>query len=60
MQEAWIQLQCPACEETWEENPAKLPSPDSDFTCNHCGSTRSMAEFARAARDLEILRDFHS
>lgn len=60
MQEAWIQLKCPSCEATWEANPADLPAPDADFTCTHCGKTRRMSEFARAARDLEILRDFHA
>lgn len=59
MQEAWIQLKCPACEETWEANPADLPAPDAEFSCDHCGTSRPMAEFARAKRDLEILEEFH-
>ena len=60
MPEAWIQLQCPGCEETWEANPGDLPPPRDTFTCTHCGRDRRMAEFARAERDLEILRDFHT
>ena len=29
MQEAWIQLQCPGCEEQREANPADLPEPQA-------------------------------
>ncbi|PSP46640.1 hypothetical protein BRC60_09825 [Halobacteriales archaeon QH_1_68_42] len=33
MQEAWIQLQCPGCEEQREANPADLPGPQATRTC---------------------------
>ena len=59
MQEAWIQLQCPNCEEQWEANPADLPAPDSTHACEHCGVERRGAEFAKTARDFEILEEFH-
>jgi hypothetical protein len=59
MQEAWIQLQCPACEEQWEANPADLPGPDEAYTCDHCSAERRIAEFAKTARDFEILEEFH-
>ncbi|MCT9098303.1 hypothetical protein [Haloarchaeobius sp. HME9146] len=59
MQQAWIQLQCSACDEGWEANPAQLPEPKRDFTCKHCGTTRRMAEFAQTQTDLRILKEFH-
>ena len=59
MNEAYIQLSCPKCEEHWEANPGNLPAPKTPFTCNHCGTTRPTAEFARTARDFEILASFH-
>ncbi len=58
MVEAWIQLQCPSCDEEWERSPSDLPGPDADFTCNHCGETRRVAEFMMTQRDLEILEEF--
>lgn len=60
MVEAWIQLLCPKCEETWEANPNDLPAPSKKFSCNHCQTTRPMAEFMRTARDLEILENLYS
>lgn len=60
MQEAWIQLHCPACDEQWEANPADLPEPGAEFTCGHCGETRSVVEFAKTQRDFEILEAFHA
>ncbi|MDG5777093.1 hypothetical protein VB773_21130 [Haloarculaceae archaeon H-GB2-1] len=59
MTEAWIQLQCPQCGETWEANPSKLPTPGAEFRCRHCGATRPTSEFMRATRDLEVLEAFH-
>ena len=59
MDEAWIQLQCPDCETTWEENPADLPEPGAETACEACGDTRSACEFMHTARDLEILEEFH-
>ena len=60
MQEAWLQLQCPACETDWEEKVNDLPAPESDYECHDCGSTRPLSEFMQTARDLEILREFRA
>jgi len=59
MSEAWIQLQCPECDETWEANPGDLPVPGERFVCNHCGVSRPVAEFMRTQRSFEILETFH-
>jgi len=59
MQEAWIQLRCPACETQWEANPADLPAPQETQTCDSCGETRRLSELAKTARDLEVLEEFH-
>lgn len=59
MPEAWIQLQCPDCTEHWEENPADLPDPRDELTCEHCGGDRPVSEFTRTTRDFEILQQFH-
>ncbi|MFB6310985.1 MAG: hypothetical protein ABEH64_07360 [Salinirussus sp.] len=59
MNEAWIELQCPACGEDWEANPAELPAPDERFRCNHCGEERPTGEFALTTRGFEILEEFH-
>jgi len=59
MPETWIDLQCPSCGETWEDSPADLPEPGQDFTCNHCGTERPMAEFMRTDRNLEMWEAFH-
>lgn len=60
MQEAWVQLQCPDCTEQWEANPADLHRPDREFTCKDCGGTRPLSEFARTARDFEIIEEFNA
>ncbi|MBV0922977.1 hypothetical protein KTS45_02090 [Halomicroarcula limicola] len=60
MQEAWLQLQCPACEEDWEEKVADLSGPESSFECDSCGETRPLSEFMQTSRDLEVLREFHA
>jgi len=59
MPEAWITLECPECGEDWEANPADLPAPDDAFTCNHCGKTHPISEFAKTKRGFEILESFH-
>ena len=59
MPETWIDLQCPSCGETWEDSPADLPEPGRDFTCNHCGTERPMAEFMRTDRNREMWQAFH-
>jgi rRNA maturation endonuclease Nob1 len=58
MVEAWIQLRCPACERTWESSPTDLPPPGEAFECASCGETRSVAQFMKDQRDLEILKQF--
>ncbi|GCF12227.1 hypothetical protein Harman_01620 [Haloarcula mannanilytica] len=58
MQEAWLQLQCPACSVTWEEHVSDLRAPDTPFDCDDCGTERSLSEFMRTARDLEVLQEF--
>lgn len=60
MQEAWIQFLCPSCDEQWEANPADLPEPGAAYACEDCGDERPVAEFARTARDFEILASFHA
>lgn len=59
MSEAWIQLLCPECERMWESSPGDLPAPGERFACERCGATRSVSEFARTQRDLDILESFH-
>lgn len=59
MREAWVTLECPNCHETWESNPGDLPAPGEEFTCNHCGETRSISEFTKTQRGFEILESFH-
>jgi hypothetical protein len=59
MQEAWIQLSCPTCDEQWQENPTELPKPGESFTCDHCEATRTVSEFTKTARDFEMLESFH-
>ena len=60
MTEAWIQLTCPDCSEHWEANPADLPAPGDPFDCPACGERRSVSEFTRTGRDLEILEQFQA
>jgi tRNA(Ile2) C34 agmatinyltransferase TiaS len=57
MRPTWVNLQCPACGRTWEAEPADLPPPEEDFTCDNCGTDRPTAEFMRTERNLEMLRD---
>jgi len=59
MQEAWIQLQCPDCATEWEASVSDLPASSQQFQCDHCDSSRPMAEFTKTARDLEVLRDMN-
>lgn len=58
MQEAWVQLRCPACTNSWEDRVADLSNPETPFTCTDCGTERPLSEFMRTARDLEVLREF--
>lgn len=59
MREAWIHLQCPDCEEQWEADPADLPAPGGEFTCEECGSRRPIAEFVKTKEGLQIHEQFH-
>ena len=58
MQEAWLQLQCPACSVSWEERVSDLSAPDTQFDCDDCGTERPLSEFMRTTRDLEVLQEF--
>ena len=59
MNEAWIQLRCPSCQEDWEANPTDLPAPDRSFECPYCGESGTMRAFMKTERGLEILGEFH-
>jgi len=59
MQEAWIQLQCPDCSTDWEAKISELPPSSERFQCDHCDVSHPTAEFAKTARDLEVLRDMN-
>jgi hypothetical protein len=59
MNEAWIQLRCPDCQEDWEAGPTDLPGPDATFSCPYCDETASMREFMKTPRALDILEEFH-
>jgi len=54
--EAYVQLVCPECRKSWEENPSGLPAPESNFHCPGCHATRRMSEFMRTDRDLATLK----
>jgi tRNA(Ile2) C34 agmatinyltransferase TiaS len=54
--EAFVELTCPDCEKHWESSPSSLPSPGEGFQCPDCGGRHPLSEFARTARDLEVLR----
>ncbi|MFW6448853.1 MAG: hypothetical protein ACOC0X_04855 [Halobacteriota archaeon] len=56
MREAYVQLRCPVCGKDWQANPGDLPGPDEGFSCPDCEDTRTMTEFMRTARDLEIYK----
>ena len=58
MQEAWLQLQCPACSVAWEARVSDLSAPETQFACDDCGAERSLSEFMRTTRDLEVLQEF--
>lgn len=58
MVEAWIELRCPACEQTWEASPTDLPTSDATLECSSCGERQRTALFMKDQRDLEILKQF--
>lgn len=60
MQEAFVDVKCPNCEKTWEEQPHDLPEPDTDFECPACGERRYLSEFMDSKRDLEVVETFHA
>jgi hypothetical protein len=39
--------------------PSNLPPRDSEFTCEHCGSTAPVADFVATQEGLKILETFH-
>lgn len=57
MDEAWITLQCPDCNERREANPADFDGPSVDHECDACGATHTLSEFCETKRDLEILTE---
>ena len=59
MREAWIRLECPACTEQWERDPADLPAPGNEYACEHCGDERPIVEFVKTKEGLEIHENFH-
>ena len=59
MREGWIQLECADCGEQWTADPADLPAPGNRYDCDHCGSERPIAEFAKTPQGLNILEEFH-
>lgn len=59
MEKAWIQLQCPGCEQQWEADPTDLPPPETSWSCPHCGTTHHVSEFTKTTRAFEILSEFH-
>lgn len=59
MREGWIQLECVDCEEQWDANPADLPSPGNEYSCDHCDSERPITEFMKTQRGFDILKEFH-
>ncbi|TQR22547.1 hypothetical protein C9J85_04565 [Haloferax sp. wsp5] len=44
------------------QSPARrvsdLPAPETLFVCDDCGAERSLSEFMRTTRDLEVLQEF--
>ena len=58
MVEAWIQLRCPSCAHSWESSPTDLPAPAASYECAACGEARTVAQFMKDQRDLEILQQF--
>ncbi|MHB9285935.1 hypothetical protein ACKVMT_02710 [Halobacteriales archaeon Cl-PHB] len=58
MNDAWITLQCPDCQESWEANPGDLPAPGEQTRCEHCDTRRPTAELMKTNRDLDILQEF--
>ncbi|MFB6081958.1 MAG: hypothetical protein ABEJ67_03970 [Halanaeroarchaeum sp.] len=58
--EAYVQLVCPECTKTWEENPTDLPAPERNYSCPTCHASRRTSEFMRTDRDLETLKSLQS
>ncbi|MFB6125240.1 MAG: hypothetical protein ABEJ59_04710 [Halanaeroarchaeum sp.] len=56
--EAYVQLVCPECQKTWEENPRELPASEQNYECPNCNATRRTAEFMRTDSDFETLKQF--
>lgn len=56
MAEAWVQLNCLACENRWSDNPANLPAPGEQYQCPSCGEYANVSEFLLTKQDLETVR----
>lgn len=58
MRPAWIQLECPSCQEIWESSLDAVPVLDTDFDCPYCRSRNPVSAFVRTKEGLEILEEF--
>lgn len=58
MKDAWIHLECPACQEVWESSLNALPTLGTEFGCPYCEAQHPVAEFVKTKEGLNILRDF--
>ena len=54
--EAYVQLVCPECQKSWEQNPKDLPAPEKNFQCPNCHASRRTSVFMRTDRDLKTLK----
>jgi len=59
MQEAWLQLECPDCNDHREATVHDLSTPETEYACPSCGSRRPLREFMATTRDLEVLQQFY-
>lgn len=60
MQNSWIPLQCTVCQTEMKYGPSELPPQGGEFTCDHCGETRPIADFVMTEEGLKMLTEFHS
>jgi predicted RNA-binding Zn-ribbon protein involved in translation (DUF1610 family) len=58
MDKAWIQLECPSCQEVWEGALDSLPELGTEFECPYCGARSSVAVFVKTQEGLKILEEF--
>lgn len=58
MNEAWIPLECTACDTEWEATPEALPALDAEFDCPYCNARASVTAFVKTREGLRILEAF--